>query len=1036
MRLLPIFLVVFGAACGANLEHPTSDDDLRRAFPGVAARVLADDGEPLSSAGPLGFVAPAMTDDPIAAADAAIARVSVLMPLDADDGVALSMFDGFAVRVRESDVAGHGKVEGAHVRYARVDGASYWSRSGDGMEEWLHILDPRPGVLASWTVAGARFFEHDDGSVGVVASDGRERMRVVAPEAYGASGKTISASLEVVAGDELALVATEDVVGESSILVDPIWIPVGSMANARYRFSMTALGNGKVLVAGGLNGTTWLSSCELYDPSTGQWSAAHAMETPRGYHAAVLLPNGNVLVEGGTTTGGVVTAATEFYVPSIDNWVGVQFMSHARSGHTATLLTSGKVLVAGGGTAFSELFDPSAGTWSSTGSMQLQLSDNTATKISNGRVLAVGGLNQGTVTATAEIYTESTGQWTYTTSLPAGQQRTDHTATLLRNGQVLVAGGRSGSTYLANAYKFNPSNNQWTAAGTLYQPRAFHTATLLPNDNVVVIGGQNGTGFSGINTFETYNPVNNSWGSQSSATQRTAHSATMLESGRVLIAGGVASFSLTSAFIFNNAFGTDTWTQSSLATDEETDGDTFTQMPDGTVLIVGQWIDGSNQLQYRAVRFDPNTGTTTPTQALAYNMSQHTATLLMDGRVFVANGDARVWDGTGWDDQDDTIQSQIYDPSTNQWTATAWSHQSRKSARAVLLPNGKVLVAGGVGTNCNPGFDCLSYWLPPSEIYDPTSNTWTQLQSSEGFYGHTLTLLANGDALIAGGTNTWDWANTGGPGAPGNLAAYFSTASGQITSYLSMQNARCDHTAEPLADGRVALLGGSSVDCVNGGAGVAAVELYNPQTQSFQAAGNMYRQRWGHQTTTLVNGWVMSTGGASTSLSTFFVDDSDLFDPSTGNSYPGPRLHRSFGAPQMLATNNKVEQFHWCYPDNLQNVPCNPYPVWFYDEGRGVLSTPPSITSWTTSASPGGTIMIFGSGIDVDAEGTQGAATNTAEVLLTRFDSENQVMAPVTAIGSSLLYATVPSTAPSGWYDVRVVVNGIPSVGGHAMLVQ
>ena len=71
----------------------------------------------------------------------------------------------------------------------------------------------------------------------------------------------------------------------------------GSMATARCLHTATLLPNGKVLVAGGVDGV--LSSAELYDPASGTWSATGSMGTARDYHTATLLPNGQVLVAGG-----------------------------------------------------------------------------------------------------------------------------------------------------------------------------------------------------------------------------------------------------------------------------------------------------------------------------------------------------------------------------------------------------------------------------------------------------------------------------------------------------------------------------------------------------------------------------------------------------------------------------------------------------------------------------------------------------------------------------------------------------------------
>ncbi len=76
------------------------------------------------------------------------------------------------------------------------------------------------------------------------------------------------------------------------------WTSLNPMATARSGHTVTLLPNGQVLVAGGSNGS-FLNSAELYDPATGTWSPTGAMSGSRGSHTATLMPNGNVLIAGG-----------------------------------------------------------------------------------------------------------------------------------------------------------------------------------------------------------------------------------------------------------------------------------------------------------------------------------------------------------------------------------------------------------------------------------------------------------------------------------------------------------------------------------------------------------------------------------------------------------------------------------------------------------------------------------------------------------------------------------------------------------------
>src|SRR5262249_45265683 len=140
----------------------------------------------------------------------------------------------------------------------------------------------------------------------------------------------------------------------------------GSLNTARYECKAILLPNGKVLVAGGTTATLVTNSSELYDPGTGNWTPSGTMLFARRDYASTLLPNGRVLVTGGAG-GGTVLAAAETYNPATEIWSFAGFMSTNRFLHTATLLTDGKVLISGGtdaaahslGTA--ETYDPTAG---------------------------------------------------------------------------------------------------------------------------------------------------------------------------------------------------------------------------------------------------------------------------------------------------------------------------------------------------------------------------------------------------------------------------------------------------------------------------------------------------------------------------------------------------------------------------------------------------------------------------------------------------------------------------------------------------
>jgi Kelch motif protein/galactose oxidase-like protein len=228
-----------------------------------------------------------------------------------------------------------------------------------------------------------------------------------------------------------------------------------------------------VLVAGGATSERFLGvtgNAEIYDPGTGTWTRTGSMNVARQGATATVLPNGKVLVAGGSVfiNGDALTSA-ELYDPSTGTWTLTGSMNVRRSQHTATLLAAnGQVLVAGGGdgyqfyTSTAELYNPSIGTWKLTGSMSVARFGHAATQLPDDDVLAAGGQSTqnlgcppcGNLQSSAELYVPSSGTW-----VSAGNMTTvrEHQyAVLLPDEEVLEAGGAApngGNTASADLYK-------------------------------------------------------------------------------------------------------------------------------------------------------------------------------------------------------------------------------------------------------------------------------------------------------------------------------------------------------------------------------------------------------------------------------------------------------------------------------------------------------------------------------------------------------------------------------------------------------
>jgi len=282
------------------------------------------------------------------------------------------------------------------------------------------------------------------------------------------------------------------------------WTVTGGMSTPRIDHSATLLPNGQVLVAGGVvdSSGTATATAELYNPATGKWTITGSMAATRYGHGVALLQNGEVLVAGGVGVISGVSQAThtaELYNPSTGKWTATGSLNEGRI-TSATLLADGKVLMAGAGSGRSaEVY--SNGAWTLTAEMVNSHGGMREASLNTGNALAYGGTNLASYAG--EFYDPITNVWTETHNL--GVRPPSGPLTALANGDVLLCGGvNSYHDFNPNGYLYMPSTNAWSGGGRMNVERTLHAATLLQNGDVLISGGSNTSGY--LASAEVFTP--------------------------------------------------------------------------------------------------------------------------------------------------------------------------------------------------------------------------------------------------------------------------------------------------------------------------------------------------------------------------------------------------------------------------------------------------------------------------------------------------------------------------------------------------
>jgi Galactose oxidase, central domain len=787
-------------------------------------------------------------------------RVIARLPRDAAGPIAVGVAgEGRQALVRRAFAgAAAGRLAGGALVYTEAAPGidAVWFARGDDAEELLVVRAGAAPIAYDLELPAGSTLIAPPGFPGLVEvrdARGEAWLRMTADAAWDAHGQPVPIAVRAEASRVWIDVPAS---APRPVVVDPTWTGAGRLAFGRAGHTATVLGTGRVLITGGQDDETKRgSTAELYDPSTGRFTATVVpMAESRAQHSATLLRDGKVLLQGGLDADDNGTVLAELFDPVSGQFRPAGRPSERRARHTATMLQDGRVLVVGGegdktAPRSAELFAASGFVAVATPLRKPRI-HHTATPLADGRVLLAGGDGEAAA-GSIELFDPASSSFVPGAGDLASPRR-EHTATLLRDGLVLIAGGiaaqSSGPIKIDphTAELVDPTGRIATVVLPMPTARAAHTATLLPSGKVLLAGGSGDAGA----TYEIFDPKARSFSAKKALLhpRHGGQTATLLPSGAVLLAGGHADDSeklfTAEVELFDPLDDKYTETAAQMVTTHI--HHTSTRLLNGRVLIFGGLPDTTTTPVVE--RYDRgvdgfsvaglgNVGVTSP-----QNRNNHTATRLLKGKVLIAggssSGDVRL------------ATTLLYDPEIDKFTDEIAMEIPRDSHAATALPTGEVLITGGyVGEGGVTTAKC--------ELYDPVKHTFTATKGDMATRRalHTATLLPSGEVLIVGG------ASSVVPGVTADVADELSDAelynpgSGKFRPAGALVGSSPPaglSTATLLPSGEVLILGRGTP------------QLYDPASGEFRvnvnASGDAPRL-YNHTATLLPSGRVLIAGG-------------------------------------------------------------------------------------------------------------------------------------------------------------------------------
>ena len=340
--------------------------------------------------------------------------------------------------------------------------------------------------------------------------------------------------------------------------------------------------------------------------------------------------------------------------------------------------------------------------------------------------------------------------------VPGGLPRTDHGAGLLPDGRVVLAGGLTGAGWEWRTEVWDPATGEYALAGELDIPHAEATTLVDGKGRLLLTGGHDAYGPLESALVHAFDPSTGGWTllKYPMLEERYLHSATLLPSGEILVAGGDFLGKRPGSVVTEEIYdpgGAAPRRPAGGPMSFPRYGHTATTLPDGTILLAGGRSAFTGVVVPVAELYDPATETFTPIGDMRVGRALHVAAPLPGGRVLLAGGDTDV--------EDATPSAEVYDAADRTFTLVGPLHAGRTFHASVPLASGEVLVAGGMAPD--------GALLDTIEIFDPARQAFAVSDGrlASGRMGLALVRLPDGSVLVHGGRTS--------SGAPDGVAGVY-----------------------------------------------------------------------------------------------------------------------------------------------------------------------------------------------------------------------------------------------------------------------